>query len=166
MNNENNKCVKCGKPGTFDSDRNAFYCQEHFGFAGHHDIFRCGICGAIAGTCFCHRHRYSEDNMISRQVDLSTTFIYVIDESLKMSKGKIAAQISHIAMQLADKYNCLGRAIILKADHETFKELATLDDVVYIKDAGLTEVPLGTMTCIGFKQTDELKKITKSLKLV
>jgi len=53
----NDKCVECGKPGTLDIDRNAFYCKDHFGFAGHHTIFKCGICGAISGTCFCHVHR-------------------------------------------------------------------------------------------------------------
>jgi peptidyl-tRNA hydrolase, PTH2 family len=109
---------------------------------------------------------------MNRPIDLTTTFVYIIDESLKMSKGKIAAQVSHCAMLLADKYNCLGRAIILKMDHNKFGELlrdaeGILDEFVYIKDAGLTEVPPGTVTCIAFKQTVIFRRaITKDLKLV
>jgi peptidyl-tRNA hydrolase len=41
-----------------------------------------------------------------------------------------------------------------------------LDSVKYIRDAGLTEVPEGTLTCIGFKQTENTKRLTKNLRLV
>ena len=105
-----------------------------------------------------------------RSVDLTTTFVYIIDGSLGMSKGKIAAQVSHCAMLLADKYDCLGRAIVLKMDHTQFGDFMLADkfpsEVVYIKDAGLTEVPPGTITCYGFKQTYFYKRYTKDLKLV
>ena len=101
-----------------------------------------------------------------REVDLSTTFVYVVDSSLGMSKGKIAAQVSHVAMSLADNYNCHGRAIVLKASHERFVELAKLDFISCIRDAGLTQVPPGTMTCLGFKQTEENKTLVSDLKLL
>jgi peptidyl-tRNA hydrolase, PTH2 family len=103
-----------------------------------------------------------------RPVDLNTTFIYIIDSDLGMSKGKIAAQISHVAMMLADIYGSLGRAIVLKAPHEKFVEIfnTARTNISWIRDAGLTEVPPGTMTCIGFMQTEETRKITKDLKLV
>jgi peptidyl-tRNA hydrolase len=103
-----------------------------------------------------------------REVDLTVTFVYVIDESLGMSKGKIAAQVSHVAMQLADRYKVLGRAIVLKADHDTFVNifLNTMPFNECIIDAGLTEVPSGTRTCIGFKQDDYTKQFTKDLRLV
>lgn len=101
-----------------------------------------------------------------REVNLSITFVYIIDESLGMSKGKIAAQVSHVAMMLADQFQVLGRAIILKADHETFLSFLKYNNVVYIKDAGLTEVPKDTITCIGFFQTPFIRQITKNLKLV
>jgi PTH2 family peptidyl-tRNA hydrolase len=109
---------------------------------------------------------------MTRPTDLTTTFVYIIDESLKMSKGKIAAQVSHCAMLLADKYDCLGRAIILKMDYIRFNSLKYYaehhpEEMVYIKDAGLTEVPPGTVTCIAFKQTVIFRQaITKDLKLV
>jgi peptidyl-tRNA hydrolase len=102
-----------------------------------------------------------------RKVDLSITFVYIIDESLGMSKGKIAAQVSHVAMLLADDYKIVGRAIVLKADHETFMKIFhTHHCLRYILDAGLTEVPAGTMTCLGFRQTEETKQFTKNLRLV
>lgn len=108
----------------------------------------------------------SKEINMTRSVDLNTTFIYVIDSSLGMSKGKIAAQVSHVAMQLADKHKCLGRAVILKADHETFMQLEQDIDCETIVDAGLTEVAPGTLTCIGFIGNDDNREKTKSLKLV
>jgi peptidyl-tRNA hydrolase len=102
-----------------------------------------------------------------RKVDLSMTFVYVIDESLGMSKGKIAAQVSHVAMELADEYNILGRAIVLKADHKNFMKLFThVPRVKYILDAGLTEVPPDTLTCVGFKESEYTHFMTKNLRLV
>jgi len=102
-----------------------------------------------------------------RNVDLSVTFVYIIDESLGMSKGKIAAQVSHVAMEFADNYKVLGRAIILKADHNTFMSIyMQILNTFCIFDAGLTEVPAGTFTCFGFKQTDVTRELTKDLKLV
>lgn len=84
-----------------------------------------------------------------------------------MSKGKIAAQVSHVAMLLADDYEIIGRAIVLKADHKTFMMLwSRIICKRYTLDAGLTEVPAGTITCIGFRQIEETKKLTKDLKLV
>lgn len=107
-----------------------------------------------------------------RNVDLSITFVYVIDESLGMSKGKIAAQVSHVAMELADEYKVLGRAIVLKADHNTFMRIfndlehALFEKAHFVLDVGLTEVAPNTMTCIGFKQTGYSRSLTKNLKLV
>ena len=104
------------------------------------------------------------------KVDLLTTFCYVIDESLQMSKGKIAAQVSHVAMMIANKHpGIVGRAIVLKTNHTQFVELlnryATMNSV-FIEDAGLTEVAPGTVTCIGFIQTLKTREITKHMKLV
>ena len=114
--------------------------------------------------------------MSMRKVDLNVTFIYIIDDSLGMSKGKIAAQVSHVAMMLADEYKVLGRAIVLKADHKTFtvfldkqeiwSKANCYNTIFYIRDAGLTEVPKDTITCIGFFQTPLMRQMTKDLKLV
>ena len=103
---------------------------------------------------------------MARLVDLDKTFVYIIDNSLGMSKGKIAAQVSHVAMYLADRYGNLGRAIVLKADHDIFMQLIQDIDCVCIHDAGLTQVPPGTLTCIGFLETSDTHEKTKNLKLV
>lgn len=100
------------------------------------------------------------------KLDLEITYVYIIDSSLHMSKGKIAAQVSHVAMQLAEKYGCLGKAVVLKTDHNTFLGFSYLEDAVIQIDAGRTQVPEGTITCIGFKQTETIEKYTKHLTLL
>jgi peptidyl-tRNA hydrolase len=104
-------------------------------------------------------------------VDLSITYVYIIDSGLGMRKGKISSQVSHVAMKLARKYSVLGKAIILKAQSEDFKKFIDMIDHgeidgEYIEDAGLTEVAPGTITCLGFRATDETKELTKDLKLL
>jgi len=39
-------------------------------------------------------------------------------------------------------------------------------EVKFIKDAGLTQVPKGSLTCVGFVSTPALRKVTEKLKLV
>lgn len=99
-------------------------------------------------------------------VDLNKTFVYVIDASLGLSKGKIAAQVSHVAMLLSDCSKVLGRAIVLKSSHDYFEFLCSQPEAVYIHDAGLTEVPEGTITCVGFIKNDSNQKLFKDLKLL
>jgi len=100
------------------------------------------------------------------KVDLSITYVYVINSDLKMSRGKIAAQVSHVAMMLAEYGLPIGRAIVLKATGEILREFIKRPEVKYIMDAGLTEVPEGSLTCVGFIQNSELRKITGKLRLV
>ena len=103
------------------------------------------------------------------ETNLEVKYVYVIDDSLKMSKGKIAAQVSHVAMQMTEMYPVIGRAIVLKtSDLRSFKEQMdkVAEAVFFIKDAGLTEVPAGSLTCIGFKETHLTEVWTKDLKLV
>ena len=102
------------------------------------------------------------------EVDLNVTYVYIVNSDLKMSKGKIAAQVSHVAMLLQKWFKKpVGKAIVLKADEETLKRfLKFKKQVKYIKDAGLTQVPRGSLTCIGFIQNEFFEKITKTLKLM
>jgi peptidyl-tRNA hydrolase len=101
-------------------------------------------------------------------IDLSQTFIYIINNDLKMSKGKIAAQVSHVACQLGAKYRTVGKAIVLKADEETLLRIVKhfTSHIHYVRDAGLTQVPEGSLTCVGFKETPFTYTITKRLKLL
>lgn len=105
------------------------------------------------------------------EVDLNKTFVYVVDASLGLSKGKIAAQVSHVAMMLSDGSKVLGRAIVLKAPHDYFEFLCGLSlcgvtSCVYAQDAGLTEVPAGTKTCVGFIRNESNARLFKDLKLL
>jgi peptidyl-tRNA hydrolase len=120
-------------------------------------------------------------------IDLTRTYIYIINEDLGMSKGKIAAQVSHVAMQLACYWGTLdreegemepviGKAIVLKAPESYLrniientnkgKNLIVGQPVFYIEDAGLTQVPKGSLTCVGFVQFENIVELTKNLKLV
>jgi len=109
--------------------------------------------------------------------------VIVIRNDLKMSKGKTAAQACH---------GCLGsykkadsnkikeweregeKKVIVKVNtlEELFeiKELAKKNNVpnYMVKDAGRTEIPTGTVTCLGIgPDTDEIvDKVTQDLKLL
>ena len=87
------------------------------------------------------------------KVNLNITYVYVINSDAKMTKGKVAAQVSHCAMQLGKDYDTLGRAIILKAPEMKLHELlALMPDSVCIHDAGLNQVVPNTLTCVAFRR--------------
>lgn len=98
------------------------------------------------------------------KLNLDIKYYYIINEDLGMSKGKIVAQVSHVAMMLGEKYGEIRRAIVLKASKEILKRFKDEEDIFFIEDAGFTEVPKGSLTCIGFK--DEGKINTKEFKLL
>jgi len=103
------------------------------------------------------------------RINLDTKYYYIINKDLNMSLGKLSAQVSHVAMKLGEEYEEIGRAIILKAKETKLKQLISapqLQPVFYIKDAGFTEVPEGSLTCIGFKENNYSKKFTKRLRLI
>ena len=100
-------------------------------------------------------------------INLDTTYYYIINDDLKMSKGKIAAQVSHVAMMLAERHHEVGKAVVLKAPEHVLKDNMNKPGVVFIQDAGFTEVPPGSLTCIGFcKESHEIIPNIKELKLV
>jgi PTH2 family peptidyl-tRNA hydrolase len=110
----------------------------------------------------------------------------VMRTDLKMSKGKIAAQASHAAISAAEqarkRHNEWWKAwleegqckIALKAKSE--QELLKLEkeakesNLPYslIVDRGLTEIPPGTVTCLGIGPAPSvlLDKITGKLPLL
>ena len=100
--------------------------------------------------------------------NLNTKYYYLINSELKMSRGKAAAQVSHVAMQLSEVYHCeIGRAIVLKATEKEMNIIrsALMQPVMFIKDAGFTEVPKGSLTCIGFIDNAQVQEFVKDLKL-
>ena len=89
-----------------------------------------------------------------------------VRNDLKLSKGKLAVQVAHASVICALKsknekkwfkpwYDEGQRKIVVKAENlemlYELKELATSKKLVtaIVEDAGLTEVPPGTVTCLG-----------------
>lgn len=79
------------------------------------------------------------------------------NKNLKMSEGKLAAQVAHVSKELGRMTESIPREdviIVLGLSATKFKE--TLDKLVdhkyywHQKDNGLTEVPEGTVTACGF----------------
>ncbi len=107
----------------------------------------------------------------------------IIRDDLKLSKGKLAVQVAHAAVSASEwadrstleKWKDGGqKKVVLRVDtvRDLFelKETARRQDIptALITDAGLTQVPPGTVTVLGIgpAKADELDKITGSLKLV
>ncbi len=112
--------------------------------------------------------------------------VILMRNDLKMSKGKIAAQAGHAAVNCAlasqkrDKKNfdawiSEGQAkVVLKVDSERelfeFKAVAEAQGFItsIICDAGRTEIAPGTYTCLGIGPAPvaQLDKVTGDLKML
>jgi len=106
-----------------------------------------------------------------------------IREDLKLSKGKAAAQTAHasiLSYELAaprdrKKWKEQGqKKVVLKVNslaeiYKLEKEAKKLGlPVAIVEDAGLTEIPPGTVTAIGIgpASAEEVDKVTKDLQLL
>jgi peptidyl-tRNA hydrolase len=79
---------------------------------------------------------------------------YALNPAATMSSGKIVAQVAHAAVLAAGTLEDWARAgcpaRVLAPDAPTFDALAARSDcVARVVDAGLTEVPPGTITVIA-----------------
>jgi PTH2 family peptidyl-tRNA hydrolase len=112
--------------------------------------------------------------------------VLVIRSDLKLSRGKTAAQAAHAAVSASEEARKLHRAwwagwmeegqrkIVVKVKNE--EELLRLQGQAkayglpnaLIVDKGLTEVPPGTVTCLGIGPAPEaiVDKLTGSLPLL
>ena len=111
--------------------------------------------------------------------------VIVIRTDLKMQRGKLAAQSSHASVEALEKtkikfpewveeWRETGmQKVVLKVSSE--KELLELFESVkkeiptaLIRDAGRTQIPSGSKTCIGIGPAPEelIDKYTKELKLL
>ncbi|MEM2839183.1 MAG: peptidyl-tRNA hydrolase Pth2 [Thermoplasmata archaeon] len=118
-------------------------------------------------------------------MDFEYKLVIVVRKDLKLSAGKMAAQVAHAAVSCAlsakakkprlfKEWLSEGqRKIVVKA--EDLKELLAIEKKASsqgliaerIVDAGLTEVPPGTVTCVGIgpAKADEVDEVTGHLKL-
>lgn len=107
----------------------------------------------------------------------------LVRRDLNMGKGKIAAQASHASL---GAYKKAGRAernaweqegckkVVLRVDSkdELLKYKRMADELnlpnSLITDAGLTQIPASTMTCLGIGPAEEKKidKVVRDLKLL
>jgi len=109
--------------------------------------------------------------------------IIVVDESLKLPRGKLAAQVAHAAVaafleaspEAQLEWLGCGMPKVVLAGHGA-EELQQLEKaarqqgipVARIVDAGRTVVAAGTATCLGLgpARVEELNRLTGELKLV
>jgi peptidyl-tRNA hydrolase, PTH2 family len=109
--------------------------------------------------------------------------VIVVNDSLKLPKGKLAAQVAHAAVaaflmageKTRKAWLKAGMPkVVLKGENE--EELLKLETMAQqqgipaqlIRDAGRTVVPEGTITCLGLGPAPEpeLDRLTGSLKLL
>jgi len=107
--------------------------------------------------------------------------IIVRSDLKKLGKGKLAAQVAHAAVSSAEiskfkkQWMAEGqKKVVVKCENitdllEIYERSRTSSIATsLIQDAGLTEIPPGTITCVGIGPDEEQKidKITKNLKLL
>ena len=108
--------------------------------------------------------------------------VIIVNEDLKLSKGKLASQVAHASLMSYLKGNkeinqkWLDNSyvkIILKGNLETIKGLDNLFNIQNIPhflvvDEGRTEIEPNTITCLGIAPLEDkiVDKYTKNLKLI
>jgi len=123
--------------------------------------------------------------MVIKKGEMEYKLVIVIRDDLKMSGGKLAAQVAHAAVTCAleskakkakwfsEWYREGQRKVVLKA--KDIEQLRSLKDMAakagipfsLVTDAGLTELPPNTTTCLGIGPAPDsaLDPITGSLPL-
>lgn len=109
--------------------------------------------------------------------------VMVIRTDLKMGKGKIAAQSCHASLgaykradkNIIRKWESEGeKKVVVKVGslrelYEIYEMVKNTDIPSYlVQDAGRTELPSGTVTCLGIgpDEDEKIDKITDELKLL
>ena len=103
-----------------------------------------------------------------------SSFYIIVNADLKMKKGKIAAQVSHVTrMAFRSHANCaINRVIVLKASQCQINQLIAKyckdrDPIItYVVDAGLTQVKPGSITCLAVMPKQQVPPEVKQLKLL
>jgi len=109
--------------------------------------------------------------------------VIVVRSDLKMGKGKLAAQVAHASLEAYKKagkekvkvWEAAGsKKIVVKVD--SLEELLDLERKAeelkipnaLIRDAGLTQLEEGTITCLGLgpDEDEKIDRLTGKLKLL
>ena len=106
--------------------------------------------------------------------------VILVRKDLGLSRGKTAVQCSHAAAEAAlksdkkkiNEWRKFSKKVVLQVDSENdllkYKKEAEKAKLVtaLIRDAGLTEIPENTLTClaIGPDEDEKIDKITGKLK--
>jgi PTH2 family peptidyl-tRNA hydrolase len=118
--------------------------------------------------------------------EFKNKLVIVVRKDLKLSPGKMAVQVAHAAVTCALQarknnlrwfkswYNEGQKKVVVKVDSmRTLYELKSIAEGLgittsLVQDAGLTEVPPGTVTCLGIgpAPNPEVDKVTGSLSLM
>jgi peptidyl-tRNA hydrolase, PTH2 family len=124
---------------------------------------------------------------MSKQVtDMNFKQVIIVRRDVNMGTGKIAAQVAHAAVMGAEKVKAsrkewfkswlaAGQAkVVVKV--KNIEELMDVRmraeelnlPVVQVHDSGLTQIPSGTITCIGIgpAPSELIDKVTFELKLL
>ena len=109
--------------------------------------------------------------------------VIVIRRNLKLSKGKLAAQVAHASLEafrrsdrrIAEEWESEGsKKVVLRVENTREmldimrKARADKLPVALIRDAGHTELRKGTTTCLGIGPDLEMRidRVTGSLKML
>ena len=111
--------------------------------------------------------------------------VIVINADVKMSRGKIAAQAAHAACEASEAARKIvpkiwrawrdegAKKVILAASEAELLEIYSKAELLnmpraLIRDAGLTELPPGTITAVavGPYEEEKIDKITGHLKIL
>ena len=130
-------------------------------------------------------HRLTAPSMRDIIDDGPVKLVLVINNDLKMGKGKIAAQAGHASVSAtlrAGEYRPSSldlwlksgqKKICLKSSYDELIELESKAEAagiqtVRITDAGKTQIPSGSLTVIAFgpDNEDKLQSLTGHLKLL
>jgi peptidyl-tRNA hydrolase, PTH2 family len=107
--------------------------------------------------------------------------VIVVRSDVKMGKGKLAGQVAHAAVSAADKSKW-RKDWLSESQMKAVLKCASLEELLglyekakraglaaeLISDAGRTQIPEGTTTCVGIGPAPEedIDRITSHLKLL